>query len=132
MGSHERAPRTMLDLTYLRENYVAAGLGDVLRDALQMFQEQLRHTLQSIQAAHASGNHLDLEQTIHTLKGTAGSVGAQRLANSAERLEQALHSQQAETIELLVEEVTLLTHATQAAIAAVLAQPHNRHWPQPL
>lgn len=132
MESRRCAPRLMLDLAYLRTNYVATGMGDALRDVLHIFGNQLQQNLQTIQQACASGRREVLAETAHTLKGAAGSVGALRLADAAEGLEEAAESEQTGTVALLVEELARLGDGTLAAINALLAQPHDKNWPRPL
>lgn len=132
MESRRYAPRLMLDLAYLHKNYVAPGLGDALRDVLQIFGTQLRQNLHTIQDSCASGRLETLSETAHTLKGAAGSVGALRLADAAEELEDAAEQQQTETVAQLAEELASLGDGTLAAIDALLAQPHDRNWPKPL
>lgn len=119
----------LLNLSYLHENYIATGFGEALRSALHSFQEQAAQNLQTIQQSHASGDRTALLEAVHTLKGSAGSVGALRLAEDAERLEQAAAQGDQSTITTLVDEVTRLATDTQSAISILLAQPHNEHWP---
>jgi HPt (histidine-containing phosphotransfer) domain-containing protein len=131
MESRHYAPRLMLDLPYLHKNYVATGLGGVLPDVLQTFQNQARHNLQSIQRACAASNFSGIGQAAHSLRGAAGSVGAFRLADGAEELEDAVEQNDAAAAARLCAELAHLTNATLEAISLVLAQPQNERWPAP-
>ncbi|MGE0156519.1 MAG: Hpt domain-containing protein [Geobacter sp.] len=131
MELHPYAPNRMLDLAYLHKNYVATGLGEALRTVLQTFQSQSQQNLQTIQNAHASGNYANLTMAAHTLKGAAGSVGAFRLADGAEKLEDAAERADAVAVDRLSVELAHLTRATLAAIASILAQPQDERWPAP-
>jgi|GEM_PF-1069946 len=131
MESRHYAPRLILDLPYLHKNYMATGLGDVLPDVLQTFQEQARQNLQSIRQACAASNYSGIAQAAHTLKGAAGSVGALRLADGAEELEAAAGQADAAAVTRLSTELDHLTNATLEAISSILAQPQNERWPAP-
>lgn len=131
MESRHYAPRLMMDLAYLHRNYVATGLGGILPEVLQTFQEQAQQNLQSIRQACAASNHSGVFETAHTLKGAAGSVGAFQLADVAEQLEDAAERADAAAVARLSAELTYLTDATLAAIASILAQPQDKRWPAP-
>lgn len=131
MELHHYAPHRMLDLAYLHKNYVATGLGDALRNILQTFQHQSRQNLQTIQDAHAAGNYANLTMAAHTLKGAAGSVGAFRLADGAEKLEDAAEQADSDAVTRLCAELVHLTNATLEAISSILAQPRDERWPPP-
>ena len=131
MESRHYAPRLMLDLPYLHRNYVATGLGSVLPDVLQTFQKQAQRNLQTIQEACRTGNQTALQETAHTLKGAAGSVGAFRLADGAEELEDAVEQNDAAAAARLCAELAHLTNATLQAISSILAQPQDERWPAP-
>lgn len=132
MQSGKYNPRLMLNLAYLHKNYVATGLDDLLREVLHIFGNQLQQNLQTILEAQTGGNFTVVSETAHTLKGTAGSVGALRLADAAEELEEAADKASPAAVTLLIEELARLGDGTLAAIDALLAQPYDKNWPRPL
>lgn len=131
MESRRYAPQLMLNLAYLHQNYVATGFGDVLREVLQVFREQAQQNLQDILKAHDAGNYSGVEEAAHTLKGSASSVGALRLADGAEELEEAAEKCNQKATDQLIDELTCLVNGTLTAVDTVLAQPQGKHWPVP-
>lgn len=123
--------RLMLNLTYLHKNFVEVGFGDVLRDVLEAFQAQAKQNLQTICEAHASSNYNCIEETAHTLKGSASSIGAFRVAEVAEELEEAAEKQNQLATSQLVDELSSLVQATLSAVTIILEQPSSDRWPAP-
>ncbi len=120
-----------LDLAYLHENYVQVGFGDVLRDVLQTFDKQARQNLQTIQTAYSTSDLNAVSEVAHTLKGSAGSVGALRLAAVAEALEKSAGNGDMAAATHLTSELTALTEGTLAEVAIILTQPLDDRWPTP-
>lgn len=55
------------------------GEPDVLTEVLQMFLQEFPTRLQMLRNAWASGNIQEVCRAAHSLKGSAGNIGAQRL-----------------------------------------------------
>lgn len=131
MQSDTNNPRLMLNLDYLHKNYVAVGFGEILRDVLQAFHEQAQQNLQTILKAQAEGNFTVVSETAHTLKGSAGSVGAFRLAEAAEELEEAAKKRHQSATNQLINKLNTRVQATLNAVTLVLEQPASDQWPSP-
>jgi two-component system sensor histidine kinase BarA len=74
---------------------VLAGLADagdagIIRDLLAMFRENSRSTLAAMEVAAASGDWDAVRRRAHTMKGSAGQIGAAQLAKLASGLEARL------------------------------------------
>jgi HPt (histidine-containing phosphotransfer) domain-containing protein len=76
-----------LDQDYLKINYHEAGFSYLLPEILALFHSQIRIYLQNIEQLYLQGDLHGLAAEAHTLKGTAGSVGATALAAAAAVLE---------------------------------------------
>ena len=115
-----------LDLVYLDENYVAVGFGDVLHDVLRTFSDQARQNLRTIQTAYRTSDLIAVSETAHTLKGSAGSVGALRLAAVAEALEKSAANGDVATTTQLTKELAPLIAGTLNEVALILGNPQGR------
>ncbi|NES67716.1 MAG: response regulator, partial [Okeania sp. SIO2D1] len=62
------------------------------RNLLRMFREQNQNTLAQIQVAIATAEYTTAQKQIHTIKGTAGNIGAQDLFATADALEKSLQN----------------------------------------
>ncbi len=114
---------TLLDHAYMRDNYLAVGFGALLRDVLAMLNQQAGTNLAAIQDALAHRDWATLAEQGHSLKGSAGSVGANLLAAEAEQLEEVAPSGDMTVIAPLVAQLARTVARTQAAIAAELTAP---------
>jgi HPt (histidine-containing phosphotransfer) domain-containing protein len=81
-----------LDQEYLRINFHEAGFSYLLPEILKLFQGQVSVYLTNIEQSFQHGNLQRLSAEAHSLKGSAGSVGATALAAVAEFLEQHAES----------------------------------------
>lgn len=129
MKPYWHKPRLLLNLDYLHANYVSAGFGDILRDVLHAFHGQATENLQTILEAYARGDFIVVAETAHTLKGSAGSVGALRLAEGAEELEDAAEQGNLTAVGQLIHELSGLVSGTLTAVTTILAQPQDERWP---
>lgn len=107
-----------LDQEYLRINFHEAGFSYLLPEIFKLFQGQLAVYLTNIEQSFQHGNLQRLSAEAHSLKGSAGSVGATALATAAGSLEQ--HTESAVLRELL-EQLRLTAKQTDDAIIAELA-----------
>jgi two-component system, sensor histidine kinase and response regulator len=64
------------------------GDEELLKEIAEIFLEDYPKVLAEIQAALASGDARRLEQSAHSLKGSAGNFGAKAVVGAASRLEQ--------------------------------------------
>jgi two-component system sensor histidine kinase/response regulator len=87
---------------------------------LQKFADKQANTVLAVRAALASGDHASAERDIHSLKGAAGSVGANALAEAADKAERSLKAG-------LEDEVALqqLEAALEAVIQAIRSKLAN-------
>jgi HPt (histidine-containing phosphotransfer) domain-containing protein len=65
------------------------GEPDVLTEVLQMFLHEVPPRIDRLRNAWASGNIEELYRSAHSLKGSAGNVGAQRLYEVCKQLDDA-------------------------------------------
>jgi two-component system, sensor histidine kinase and response regulator len=65
------------------------GGGELLRGMLELFLTQGPERLDAMDAAAAAGDAAHVERAAHSLKSSAGNLGAQRLQHAAELLELA-------------------------------------------
>lgn len=118
----------LLDHDYLRDNFLAVGFADLLVEILTTFRKQARLNMTAIQQAQAGQDWAALAETVHTLKGTAGSVGASRLANTAEQLELTLTEGDRICIARLITELAEVLSSTDQAIATELERSDDTGW----
>jgi CheY-like chemotaxis protein len=67
-----------------------AGNVALFEQMLPLFAANLRQAAADLQAASESAAHDEMVRLVHTLKGTAGTMGAERLAGIARRAERAM------------------------------------------
>ncbi len=100
-----------LDLVMAR----AGGKRELAERMLRLFAEQFDDVGEALGLALEQG-HVDAARgTVHLLKGAADTIGARRLAKSAERLENALSGGQPEGVPAMLEDL-------DASVAAVMKQ----------
>lgn len=127
----QSAPVQQLDQEYLRINFHEAGFSYLLPELLELFYGQVTTYLQNIDLFLQQGELQKLAEEAHSLKGTAGSVGATPLATAAGALEQQaatadriilqqlatqLHQTAEETHKAIVIELTRLATEEDAAL----------------
>jgi HPt (histidine-containing phosphotransfer) domain-containing protein len=63
------------------------GEPDVLAEVLQMFLQEVPPRLERLRIAWAAGNIEEMYRSAHSLKGSAGNIGAQRLFSVCAQLD---------------------------------------------
>ncbi|AFU46111.1 PAS/PAC sensor hybrid histidine kinase [Acidovorax sp. KKS102] len=106
---------------------VTAGLRRVLdkrpayEGLLRKFVAGQAHAVQATRTALAAGRHDEAQRAMHTLKGTAGTIGASALAALAQRVEEAIAQKTSpELIEPLLEPVEAACRALVTALQQAL------------
>jgi signal transduction histidine kinase/CheY-like chemotaxis protein len=94
----------------------AAGMSAVYRKLLQQFAQDYADFRTSLTASLAAGEHGEAERQAHTLKGLAGTLGAEALQEAAAQLETALKEGTGEVEGALDKVVSLLAPLTQALL----------------
>ena len=97
----------------------AAGKKLLYRSLLQRFVELEQDALKQVRHALEAGDAVTAERVAHTLKSTAGSIGATALQAAAEPLERALHEQAPLAV---IEPLLASCSALLEPLAAALAQ----------
>jgi len=82
-------PTQLLDRDYLRDNFHDVGFSYLLPELLELFSKQTCEGLQALEQFYATHDYQALTVEAHTVKGTAGSVGAAALSTAAADLEHA-------------------------------------------
>lgn len=123
---HDHEP--LLDQAYLRDNYRSVGFGNLLHDVLVLMRQQAKNNLASIQDALRHQDRSALADIAHTLKGSASSVGASRLAAIAEQLELAAPTEELAALSQRVTTLALITKETDQTIAVELEKPVDDGW----
>ncbi|PUA96946.1 signal transduction histidine kinase [Acidovorax sp. 107] len=118
-------PSTDDALRHIQGLDVTAGLRRVLdkrpayEGLLRKFVAGQAHAVQATRSALAAGQHDEAQRAMHTLKGTAGTIGATALAALAQRVEEAIANQAApDAVDSLLQPV----EATCQALVAALQQ----------
>ncbi len=111
-----------LDQDYLRINYHEAGFSYLLPEILELFHGQIRIYLQNIEQLYLKGDLQGLAAEAHTLKGSAGSVGATALAAAAAVLEHHTASSDSITLNEQLDQLRQTVTLTDAAIVVELAR----------
>ncbi|MCC7124978.1 MAG: Hpt domain-containing protein [Acidobacteria bacterium] len=65
------------------------GEPDVLREVLEIFQRDLPLRLDTVRAADAAGDVVTIERVTHSIKGSAGNIGARHLQAACRPVEEA-------------------------------------------
>ena len=86
---------------------------------LQKFADKQANTVSAVRAAIASGDRAAAERDVHSLKGAAGSLGANALAEAADKAEQSLKAGLEDEVALQQLEIAL--EAVVQAIRSKLA-----------
>jgi HPt (histidine-containing phosphotransfer) domain-containing protein len=112
-GGRER--RTVIDDDHLRQ--MTLGDRDLEREVLEIFVRQAALMLRRISGAKPAL----AAAAAHTLKGSARGIGAWRVAQAADRLEQAAGDESLEAFKAAVAELETASREARAAIRARLA-----------
>ena len=86
---------------------------------LQKFADKQAKTVFAVRAALASGDRAAAERDVHSLKGAAGSLGANALAEAAAKAEQSLKAGLEE--EVVLQQLEVALDAVVQAIRSRLA-----------
>lgn len=110
-----RKPRAVIDDDHLRQ--MTLGDRDLEREVLEIFVRQAALMLRRISGAKPAL----AAAAAHTLKGSARGIGAWRVAQAADRLEQAAGDEGLEAFKAAVAELETASREARAAIRARLA-----------
>lgn len=108
------APASPLSFTLTEVNIEAglrrvAGKHDVYKKLLTSFVTQFAHFEKELIEAISAGKTTDVIRQAHTLKGSAGTLGAERLYQLAEKLEKQLHDNNyQQALQRVAEMITVL------------------------
>ena len=81
------------------------GEPDVLAEVLRLFLEEAPPRIARLRNAWASGNIEDVHRAAHSLKGSAGNIGARRLYDVCRRLDEQGRSDDRSGVSQLVDEL---------------------------
>ncbi len=109
-----------LDEEYIRINYHEAGFSYLLPEILTLFIEQSFLHLQKLELLFQHGNLHELSIEAHTLKGSASSIGATTLADTAQTIEINAESANMEDLALMFDKLKRTIESTNIAIAKKL------------
>jgi two-component system sensor histidine kinase/response regulator len=82
-------PDGVLNIAYIRDNYLCLGCQDLLREVSQAFCAAGPEHLATLRRLDAESNLTELAKEAHTLKGLSGTVGAQQIHLLATELTEA-------------------------------------------
>jgi len=97
-------------------------LGEALREISDSFLEGLDAEVAAIEDALSAGG-MPLKAAAHSLKGSAGNLGARRLAGLSSAIEKAAMDGRAADYQALVPDLRSVASVTRQAIDAYMAQP---------
>ncbi|HUQ86982.1 MAG TPA: Hpt domain-containing protein [Vicinamibacterales bacterium] len=83
------------------------GEPDVLAEVLKLFLEEVPPRIARLRNALAAGNIQDVQRAAHSLKGSAGNIGARRLFEVCRQLDEISRSGELTTAPWLVEALGL-------------------------
>jgi hypothetical protein len=78
-GPDPAIPEDVLNIAYLRNNYLNLGCHELLREVTTAFCKAGPNHLTVLHRLVAANNHAEIAQEAHTLKGLSGSVGARQV-----------------------------------------------------
>ena len=86
---------------------------------LQKFADKQANTVSAVRTAIASGDRVAAERDVHSLKGAAGSLGANALAEAADKAEQSLKAglENEVALEQLETALEAVIHAIRSKLA---------------
>jgi CheY-like chemotaxis protein len=96
------------------------GKTGVLRQLVELFDEEVPKRIKAIGRAQASGDFKWMNREAHTLKSSAGNLGAKRLSELCLRLEQINTPEQARSADGLVIELGAEFEKASAELRALL------------
>ncbi len=102
-----------------------AGNKRLYRSLLHKFKDRYKNIGQKIRTAFESSDKTSCLETLHTLKGLAGNLGADRLAKSAATLESSVKANESQHTGNLLETFTADLNAAMASIQ-ILEEDENQ------
>ena len=96
-------PPEHVDLDALRERL--GGDEDLVREALALFREDTAREFERLETAVASASYDAIERSAHKIKGAAGNVGANAVAQTAARIEASGRDSRLESIDTIFDEL---------------------------
>ncbi len=100
----------------------AQDVGDeILPDLINDFIEDTLSRLKKLQTPPDATNREELEREAHSLKGSAGTVGGQRLFEAAQVAEDLFENNDLDAAQAAVAQLTPIAEATVAAYVKILA-----------
>lgn len=106
-------------LASLRELTVA-GEPDVLVEVLQLFLDEVPKKLQTMQSAVQAGDAALVARAAHSLRGSAGNIGAVSLLDASRRIENLATANDLEKVQPLVGQLTDEYHRVELEIKQLL------------
>jgi HPt (histidine-containing phosphotransfer) domain-containing protein len=94
---------------------------NLFNDLLLIFYRDLPHRIERLQQAVETGAMEDLRKYAHSLKGTAGTLGAAQCSQTARELEKAAKEDDRETTKLVFQTLYEELRALHTALGSILA-----------
>lgn len=82
-------PEGVLNIAYIRNNYLSLGCQDLLREVTQAFCAAGPTHIETLRRLDAENNLTEMAKEAHTLKGLSGTVGAQQIQRIATEITEA-------------------------------------------
>lgn len=98
------------------------GEPDVLAEVLRLFLEEVPPRILRLRNALAAGNIQDLQRAAHSLKGSAGNIGARRLFEVCRQLDDIARSGDLTTAPRLLDALGLEFGKVEAEIHRLLGE----------
>jgi HPt (histidine-containing phosphotransfer) domain-containing protein len=116
--------REVLDQAVLEEllSYADDGDPELLLDLIQMFLDDSPSKVAAVEQGLATGDFEKAERAAHSLKGSAGTLGARLVQDVCELLQVSTRRQQLETSRELAPRLAAEYELADAALRGVLAR----------
>ena len=98
------------------------GAADLIEELLDLFQAEATPQLETIRAAHASGDYAHAARAAHAIAGSSANLGGLRLSKLAKSLELSAESGATERFGSLLPSVGRLYDQTIAAFAGEISR----------
>jgi HPt (histidine-containing phosphotransfer) domain-containing protein len=102
-------------------NEIYESVGEQVSTVASLYDTFINNALRLIAALKASESDAAREKTLHTLKGSAAMMGAARVAQLADDLQQTCATMEAETLRKWIEQIDTELDETRRAVDAQLA-----------
>ena len=100
------------------------GEPDVLTEVLQLFLQEVPLRMDRLRIAYAAGNIEEVYRAAHSLKGSAGNIGAQRFMGVCRQLDEMGRAGDLTNAAPLVAALGLEYETVAAEIGRVIETPH--------